>query len=306
MLRTILRVGSETASTTIDGFSAVLGSNRIETSLWEQIVFYVSIVLTLFISLFPFYWMVVTSVMPDGAIYSLPPTLVPQEITLDHYRSVFSPETFPFVTYFKNSLIISVITAGLSVVVATFGAYSFARLEYPGRGLFSRGVLMVYMFSGILLVVPLFQVVVWLGWVDSLQSLVITYLVQTLPVSLYMLGNYFRSVPAEIEEAAMMDGYSRLEVIFRVTLPLSAPAIVAVFIYTFMIAWNEYLFASIFLRNQAVYTLPIGLDALSSGFHQVWGQIMAASLMTSIPIIVMFVYLEKYMVEGLTFGAVEG
>ncbi|WP_227375935.1 carbohydrate ABC transporter permease [Haladaptatus halobius] len=293
-------------TTTVDGFKSAFGRNHIETSRWEQLVFYLSIGVTLFVSLFPFYWMVVTSFMGESAIYSLPPTLVPQDLTLKHYESVFSPQTFPFATYFKNSLIISVITGGLSVVVATFGAYSFARLEYRGRGLFSRGVLLVYMFSGILLVVPLFQIVVWLGLVDKPGSLIITYLVQTLPVSLYMLGNYFRSVPPEIEEAAMMDGYSRLEVIFRITLPLSAPAIVAVFIYTFMIAWNEYLFASIFLRSQSNYTLPIGLEALSTGFHQVWGQIMAASLMTSIPIIVMFIYLEKYMVEGLTFGSVEG
>ncbi|MFC7157307.1 carbohydrate ABC transporter permease [Halomarina halobia] len=299
MLETIL-------TTTVDGFRAAFGRGRIETSLLERAVFYLAVVTVLLVSLFPFYWMVVTSFMPESAIYSLPPTLVPTAFTLDHYASVFSPETFPFVTYFKNSLIISLITAGLSVLVATFGAYSFARLDYRGRGLFSRGVLLVYMFSGILLVVPLFQIVVWLGLVDKPSSLVITYLVQTLPVSLYMLGNYFRSVPPEIEEAAMMDGYSRVEVIFRITLPLSAPAIVAVFIYTFMIAWNEYLFASIFLRTQGNFTLPIGLDALSSGFHQVWGQIMAASLMTSIPIIVMFVYLEKYMVEGLTFGSVEG
>ncbi|WP_227354881.1 carbohydrate ABC transporter permease [Haladaptatus salinisoli] len=293
-------------TTTVDGFKSAFGRNHIETSRWERLVFYLSIAVTLFVSLFPFYWMVMTSFMNESAIYSLPPTLVPRDLTLKHYESVFSPQTFPFVTYFKNSLIISVITGGLSVVVATFGAYSFARLEYRGRGLFSRGVLLVYMFSGILLVVPLFQIVVWLGLVDKPGSLIITYLVQTLPVSLYMLGNYFRSVPPEIEEAAMMDGYSRLEVIFRITLPLSAPAIVAVFIYTFMIAWNEYLFASIFLRSQSNYTLPIGLEALSTGFHQVWGQIMAASLMTSIPIIVMFVYLEKYMVEGLTFGSVEG
>jgi multiple sugar transport system permease protein len=250
--------------------------------------------------------MVVTSFMSESAIYSLPPTIIPTDLTLKHYESLFSPETFPFVTYFKNSLIISLITSGLSVLVATFGAYSFARLEYRGRGLFSRGVLLVYMFSGILLVVPLFQLVVWLGLVDKPSSLIITYLVQTLPVSLYMLGNYFRSVPAEIEEAAVMDGYSRLEVIFRITLPLSAPAIVAVFIFTFMIAWNEYLFASIFLRTQSNFTLPIGLEAISTGFHQVWGQIMAASLLTSLPIIIMFVYLEKYMVEGLTFGSVEG
>ncbi|KAB1185413.1 MULTISPECIES: carbohydrate ABC transporter permease [Haloferax] len=306
MLATILQTTTESARTTVHAFQSAFSSDKIESSRLEQAVFYVSLGLTLFISLLPFYWMLVTSFMTESAIYALPPTVIPEEFTLAHYKSVFSPETFPFVTYFKNSLIIATVTAGLSVLVATFGAYSFARLEYPGRGLFSRGVLLVYMFSGILLVVPLFQVVVWLGLVDTLESLVVTYLVQTLPVSLYMLGNYFRSVPPEIEEAAMMDGYSRMEVILRITLPLSAPAIVAVFIYTFMIAWNEYLFASIFLKTQATFTLPIGLDALSSGFHQVWGQIMAASIMTSIPIIVMFIYLEKYMVQGLTFGAVEG
>lgn len=306
MIATILQVTLDTARTTVKGFQNAFKSNRIESSPLERGVFYVSLGLTLLISLFPFYWMFVTSLMSESAIYSLPPTVIPQDLTLAHYRSVFSPQTFPFVTYFTNSLIVATITAGLSVIVATFGAYSIARLKYRGRGIFSRGVLVVYMFSGILLVVPLFQIVVWLGLVDSLYSLMGTYFVLTLPVSLYMLGNYFRSVPPEIEEAAMMDGYSRLEVLVRITLPLSAPAIVAVFIYTFMIAWNEYLFASIFLKSQAQYTLPIGLDALSTGFHQVWGQIMAASLMTSIPIIVMFVYLEKYMVEGLTFGAVEG
>jgi multiple sugar transport system permease protein len=292
----------------VDSFKNALGvgETTIETTLAERAVFYIALGLTLLITLFPFYYMTVASLMPESALYTLPPTLIPDEITFDHYRTVFGPETFPFVTYFKNSFIIATTTAGASVIVATFGAYSFARLDYRGRGVISRGVLMVYMFSGILLVVPMFQVIVWLGFVDSLASLFVTYLVQTLPVSLYMLGNYFRSIPEEIEEAAIMDGYSRLEVIFKITLPLSAPAIVAVFFFTFMIAWNEYLFASIFLQSQSVFTLPIGIEALSSSFRQVWGQIMAASLLTSIPLVVMFVYLEKFMVEGLTFGAVEG
>ncbi|MFC7116570.1 carbohydrate ABC transporter permease [Natronoarchaeum sp. GCM10025703] len=292
----------------VDSFKTALGlsESTLETSLAERVVFYVALGLTLLITLFPFYYMALASLLPESSLYTLPPTLIPQNLTLEHYRTVFGPETFPFLTYFKNSFVIATTTAGASVLVATFGAYSFARLDYRGRGIMSRGVLMVYMFSGILLVVPMFQVIVWLGFVDSLASLFITYLVQTLPVSLYMLGNYFRSIPEEIEEAAIMDGYSRLEVIFKITLPLSAPAIVAVFFFTFMIAWNEYLFASIFLQSQSVFTLPIGIEALSSSFRQVWGQIMAASLLTSIPLIVMFTYLEKFMVEGLTFGAVEG
>ncbi|SNR69876.1 carbohydrate ABC transporter membrane protein 2, CUT1 family [Halorubrum ezzemoulense] len=303
---TITQSIRESYLTTSRAFSRLFGSQEISSSRLERAAFYTSIVLVLFIALFPFYIMLKTSVTPDANIYSQEPQLVPDEMTLEHYRVLFSPETFPFITYFRNSLLVSTVTAGLSVVVATLGGYSFARLEYRGRGLTSRLVLVVYMFSGILLVVPLFQVMTWLGLVDTLPSLLITYLVQTLPLSLYMLGNYFRSVPEEIEEAALMDGYSRLEVIYRITIPLSAPAIVAVFIYAFMIAWNEYLFASVLLRSQGLFTLPIGLEALNQAFENVWGQLMAASILTSIPVVVLFLYLEKYLVEGLTFGAVEG
>jgi len=296
----------ESYLTTTQTFSRLLRSKEISSSRWERALFYLSIALMLAITLIPFYIMVKTSITPDANIYSQTPELIPSETTLEHYRVLFAPETFPFITYFVNSLIVSVVTAGLSVIVATFGGYSFARLKYRGQGVISRFVLVVYMFSGILLVVPLFQVMTWIGLVDTLPSLLITYLVQTLPLSLYMLGNYFRSVPEEIEEAALMDGYSRVEVIYRITIPLSAPAIVAVFIYAFMISWNEYLFASVLLSSQSLFTLPIGLEALNQAFENVWGQLMAASVLTSIPVIVLFLYLEKYLVEGLTFGAVEG
>lgn len=296
----------ESYRTTTQTFTKVFKSEEISSSRLERGAFYASIVLMLMITLVPFYIMIKTSLTPEAQIYSQTPNLIPSKITLIHYESLFSPETFPFMTYFTNSLIVSTVTAGLSVIVATFGGYSFARLEYRGQNFVSRAVLIVYMFSGILLVVPLFQVMTWLGLVDSTGGLLVTYLVQTLPLSLYMLGNYFRSIPEAIEEAALMDGYSRFEVIYRITLPLSAPAIVAVFIYAFMIAWNEYLFASILLRTETLFTLPIGLEALNQAFENVWGELMAASILTSIPVIILFLYLEKYLVEGLTFGAVEG
>ena len=293
---------------TISEFKYAFRRGTIEASLWERIGFTLSIVLILMFSLFPFYIMTITSILEAQSLYNLPPTLIPSfsTLTTEHYEKVLSPQTFPFPQYFLNSILVSTITAGLGVIVATFGGYSFARLDFPGQGTISRLVLVVYMFSGILLVVPLFKIIVWLGLVDTLYSLIITYLVQILPLSLYMLGNYFRSIPEEIEEAAMMDGYSRVETIARVTIPLSAPAIVAVFLYAFMIAWNEYLFASIFLKSSENFTLPIGIESLTLTFSQVWGQVMAASLMTSIPVIVMFLYLEKFMIEGLTIGAVEG
>lgn len=294
--------------TTVQSIRRFFGIDRIETSIWEKLVFYISLALTIFIILFPVYWMVISSFLPDSELYSTPPTVLPSpdQLTLDHYYSVFSTETFPFLIYFRNSLIVALSVATLSVVVAAIGAYSMTRLRYPGRRVFSRGVLIVYMFSGILLVVPLYQMIVLIGLNDTLYALMITYLVQCLPLSLYMLASYFQSIPQEIEEAAMIDGYSRLEVIYRVTLPLSAPALIAVFMYAFIIAWNEYLFASIFLRTNTMYTLPIGIESLVDQFHDMWGTVMAASLLTSLPVIVLFMYLEKYMVEGLTLGSVEG
>ncbi|MFC6825299.1 carbohydrate ABC transporter permease [Halopelagius fulvigenes] len=248
--------------------------------------------------------MVITSFLPNDSIFSLPPTLLPTDLTLDHYRLILSPEIIPFVQFFINSLLVSLIVAALSVIVATFGAYSFSRLDYPGHRIISRGVLIVYMFSGILLVVPLFKVMAWLGLVDSLASVVLAYLVFGLPLSLWLLGSYFNSLPIDIEEASMMDGYSRVETIFRITIPLSAPALVAVFLYTFLIAWNEYLFASIFLKTRTNYTLPIGIEAIyaSSVTNTIWGNLMAASVLATIPVLILFFKLESFLTE-VSFGS---
>lgn len=303
MIQTIL---TDAYENTVDQFTSAFQRGRLETTWFEKLLFSLAIGVVVFASLFPLYIMVLSSITPGKALYSLPVQLLPTAFTTDHYEAIINPQTFPFFQYFMNSLIVSTTTATLSVAVATLGGYSFARLEYPGRSLITRLVLVVYLFAGILLVVPLFQLIVSVQLVDTLVSLIVTNLVLTLPLALYMLGNYFRSIPQEIEEAALMDGYSRLESIFRITFPLSAPAIIAVFLFTFMTSWNEYLFASIFLKSPSMYTLPIGIEYLQLSFNRVWGQIMAASVLTSIPIIIMFLYLEKFMIEGLTVGGVEG
>jgi multiple sugar transport system permease protein len=308
LLSLLLLSARESVSTTADRFGYAIRRGSIKATIWERGAFYLALAVTLVVSLFPIYVMIVTSIAPDFELYNPPPTLLPpiRDATLEHYRAIFNPETFPFVQYFINSLVVSVITSALAVVVATFGGYSFARLDYPGRSTLKKFVLFVYLFGGILLVVPLFKIVVFLQLVDTLASLMITYLVFVLPLSLYMLGNYFESIPEEIEEAALIDGYSRVETVFRVTLPLSMPGIVAVFLFAFIVAWNEFLFASIFLKSTPKFTLPIGIVHLSLTFRQAWGQIMAASFATSVPIVVIFLYLEKYMIEGLTHGGVEG
>ena len=268
--------------------------------------FYIAMGLTLLVSLFPFYVMLATSLTPDAAIYSETPSLLPESVTLSQFTVLFGSETFAFATYFVNSAIVATVTALFSLVVGVIGAYSFTRLEFPGSGLVRRGVVVVYMLSAITVIVPLFQVISAIGLVDTRLSLFITYTVSTLPLTLYMLWNYFESLPVEIEEAALLDGYSRLETIFKVVVPLSLPVLVAAFLFAFKIAWNEYIFASVFLKSQAKLTLPIGIEQMNANFQNVWGQVMAASFLTTLPIIFMFLYLEQYMVEGLTAGAVEG
>lgn len=219
-------------------------------------------------------------------------------------------DVFPFLRYFRNSLVLSLTAALFSVVLAIFGAYSISRLRFRGQAGVQRGVLFVYMFGGILLLIPLYKVFVALGFVSTptgtFISLLVIYMVQTLPVSLYMLGNYFRTIPFSIEEAAMIEGASRFATIWRIIIPLSISAIVTVYIYSFMIAWNEYLFASVFLRNyKEFYTLPIGLKTLFTSKNAIWDRIMSASMLTALPVIALFMTIQKNLASGMTAGGVK-
>jgi multiple sugar transport system permease protein len=219
-------------------------------------------------------------------------------------------DVFPFLRYFRNSLVLSVTASLLSLVVAVLGAYSFSRVRYRGRSAIQRGVLFVYMFGGILLLIPLYQMAVKSGAASTATgtffSVLVIYMVQTLPVSLYMLGNYFRTIPMSIEEAALIDGCSRMETIVKIIIPLSLPALSTVFIYAFMIAWNEYLFASVFLKSyKGLYTLTIGLKSLFVSKNAIWDRIMAASMLTAVPVVVLFMLVQKNLVGGLTAGGVK-
>ncbi len=217
---------------------------------------------------------------------------------------------FPFFRYFGNSLILATIAALLSVSIAILGAYSFSRMQYKGRSTIQRGVLFVYMFGGMLLLIPLYKMFVSLGFLSTktgtFTSLIVIYLVQTLPVSLYMLGNYFRTISFSIEEAAMIEGAGRFETIWKIIVPLSASAIVTVFVYSFMIAWNEYLYASVFLRGfERLHTLPIGLQTLYYSKNAIWDRIMAASMLTAVPVIVLFMSIQKNLAGGMSAGGVK-
>ena len=231
-----------------------------------------------------------------------------RDAILSKYQS--TGEVFPFLLYFGNSLLLSLGAAFLSVCLAIFGAYSFSRLKYRGRSTIQRGVLFVYMFGGILLLIPLYRMFASTGLLSTptgtFIGLLIVYMVQTLPVSLYMLGNYFRTVSFSLEEAAMIEGASRMGIIMKIMIPLSASAIATVFIYSFMIALNEYLFASVFLKNyKTLYTLPIGLKTLFVSKNAIWDRIMAASMLTAVPVMALFMSIQNKITSGMAEGGVK-
>lgn len=272
----------------------------------SRIVFYSGLIVFLFITLFPFFVMLMTSFKSSKEAISLHPTLLPQHWTVQHYLDIFNPTIFPFVTYFRNSMVVSLASSGVAVLIGILGAYALSKLRFKGRMAINASFYTVYMFSGILLVVPLFKIITALGIYDTELALIVTMVTQTLPTAVFMLKSYFDTLPDEIEEAAMMDGLNRLQIIFYITVPLAISGLISVFVYCFMVAWNDYLFASIFLSSSSNFTLPVGLNALFSTPDYVWGRMMAASLVTALPVVVMYALSERFIKSGLTAGGVKG
>ncbi|WP_088825761.1 carbohydrate ABC transporter permease [Listeria goaensis] len=272
----------------------------------KKIAFYITMVAFLIVSLFPFFIMLMTSFKGTKEAISTSPTIFPRDFTWQHYIDIFNPDIFPFLTYFKNSLIVSLVAAGVAVALGILGAYALSKLRFKGRITINASFYTVYMFSGILLIVPLFKIISSLGLYDTETSLIITMVVQTLPTAVFMLKSYFDTIPDDIEEAAMMDGLNRFQIILRIIIPLAVSGIISVFVYCFMVAWNDYLFASIFLSSSEKFTLPIGLNTLFSTPDYIWGRMMAASLITALPVVIMYALSERFIKGNLTDGGVKG
>jgi multiple sugar transport system permease protein len=287
----------------------------VQWATWNRLVF--ALVLTFFLIgiLFPFYWMVSSSFKSYQEIGGRKPVYIPSKLRLDAFRELFDSNHERFQNFQKNivnTLTVAVPTAIIAVILSVFGAYAIARLAFTGKDFLLNGILLVYLFPGVLLIIPLFAMLskigVHLGFTvqDNLPLLIITYLSQTLPVALYMLTNYFRTIPDEIEQAALIDGCSRVEVIWRVTMPLAVPALVTVGIYTFMIAWNEFLYALVFLNSHELFTMPIKINTIFNDPTPRPHVVMAASTIMTIPIITLFLLMQRFLEEGLTAGGVKG
>nr|ADI19215.1 ABC-type sugar transport system, permease component [uncultured delta proteobacterium HF0130_20J24] len=257
---------------------------------------------------FPFVYMVITSLKSQMALLTNPTDLrISFESGLgslmNSYQEVWT--TFNFQRYIWISTVVSVGTVGITLSLSILGAYSVTRLRFPGRIWLSRSILIIYMFPAIVLVIPLYSIFNQLQLRNNLIGLFIVYTATTLPVALYMLKGFFSTLPAELEEAGRIDGCSRVGVIWRITLPLSLPAISSVALYVFMIAWNEFLFAFMFLDDPNIFTLSRGMVSLNSS--EVPRQyLMAGAVMVTVPVMAIFFWFEKYLVSGLASGAVKG
>jgi multiple sugar transport system permease protein len=282
---------------------------------WKRFIFLMFLSFFLMAILFPFYWMVSSSFKSAAEIAGRQPVYIPGELRLDAFRELFDPNAPSFRDFLRNiinSFIVAIPTSLIAVILSTLGAYAIARLYFRGKNVMLNSILIIYLFPGVLLIIPLFAMLVRIGEnlgidvQDNLPVLIATYLAQTLPVALYMLVNYFRTIPAEIEQAGLIDGCSHLDVIRRITLPLAIPALVSVGIYTFMIAWNEFLYAFVFLNARDMFTMPIAINSIFNDASPRPHVVMAASTIMTIPVIILFLGMERYLEEGLAAGGVKG
>lgn len=261
-------------------------------------------VLLVLVCLFPFWWMGLSSIKTLRELYTIPPIWWPSMPTLDNYKKVLFESNIP--RYFVNSVIISLGSTFLALVLAIFASYGFARFNFKGKAALQSFVLVGQLLPTAAIIVPLFITLRVLGLVNTYWGLILVYMIITLPLSVWMLTSYFRAIPVELEEAAIIDGASRIGVLFRITLPLSIPGLVSVLVYAFVTTWNEFIFALVFATDSSVKTLPIGLAEFSTEFNTDWGAVMAASVVMTLPIAIIFLSMQRLFVGGMTAGATKG
>jgi multiple sugar transport system permease protein len=254
--------------------------------------------------LFPFYWVFITAFKTNLQIQQFSSIYWPAPWTLEQFRILLF-ET-PYMRWFGNTVLIAVSATALSVSLAALAGYALARLKFLGAGWLTTALLITYLLPGSLLFIPLYRILSNIGLIDTYGALILTYPTFLMPFATWVMLGYYRSIPVDLEDAAMIDGASRFGAFWRITLPLAAPALLSVTLFAFTNAWNEFLFAFVFINKENLFTLPVGLQQLVFGDIYPWGQLMSASLIMAIPVVILYIFAQKYMVEGLTAGSVKG
>ncbi|OLC65992.1 MAG: hypothetical protein AUG14_11515 [Candidatus Rokubacteria bacterium 13_1_20CM_2_68_19] len=257
----------------------------------------------LLLGAFPLFWMLSTSLKPSGEIFATP-TLVPRHATLGNFVQLLAETNFA--VYFKNSVIVSLTTVVVTLAASAAGAYALTRFAFRGRDTVIRLILATYMFAPIMIIIPFYILVRQLGLVNTRLALVLSYTTFCLPFCLWLLRAFFAGVPLELEEAAMVDGANRARAAWYVTLPLALPGLIAAGIFTFILAWNDFLFALVLITSDELKTLPVGVNDLFNATIVDWGMIMAAGVVITVPTIGFFVAVQRYLIQGWGAGGLKG
>jgi multiple sugar transport system permease protein len=274
--------------------------------LATKILMHLALVPFLVFAVFPFYHMALTSLKTDRELYDreASPLIIRQGPTLEHYKKLIT-ET-GFLTWTKNSLMVTILATTVSVVIGTIAAYALARLKFFGVGSFGTGIFVTYLVPTSLLFLPLAQVVNWLGLSDSKWALIVTYPTFLVPFCTWLLLGYFKTVPKEVEECAMVDGATRLQALMRIVLPIAIPGLVCAVLFAFTLSWNEFIYALTFTSSSEQITASVGItQELIRGDIYFWGGLMAGAVLGSVPIVILYVFFLDYYVSGLTAGAVK-
>ncbi len=254
-------------------------------------------------SAFPIYWMVVSSLRePTSLLHKI--SLTPGPFTLEYYWNLLELTDYP--QHFVNSVIVAVVTVVITMIFSVMIAYAVTRHRIRGKKLIVGAMLYAYMFPPLLIAIPMFTIFARLGLSDSLIGLIAAHLTLTLPLGVWFLWGFFKNMPFELEEAAMVDGCTRLGAFLRVVLPLSLPGLITVAIFSFLLSWTDYTFALIMIGSDANKTLPVGLSSMVGSFDLRWGEIMAGSTLIALPLFGAFALLSQYFIQGLGAGAVKG
>ncbi len=279
---------------------------------------HIFLVFMLIVTVYPIFWVVtialsgsqslaITDVAADAPFLDRLRAVIPwpHVFSLENFRALFSQQ--PYGRWLWNSALVSLATTVLGVFLASTAAYAFSRFRFPGRRAGLMAFLVSQMFPGTLMLIPLFIIVVqWLGLGSTFTGLVLVYTTTAIPFCVWMMKGYFDTIPKELEESALIDGASQATIFFRIVLPLAKPAVAVTALFSFMTAWNEFIQAATFMNKEIKYTAPVGLRFFVGGFSQQWGYFAAGSIIAAIPVVLLFLFLQRFLVSGLTAGAVKG
>ena len=255
--------------------------------------------------LLPMIYMFSTSLKSISEILTAPKaTLFPVQATLEGYRNVMTK--YPFMTYVINSVYVVGVSTLVAVVFSTLAGYGFSRFQFAGRGALLMFILITQMFPSVMLYVPYYKLLANWGLSNSHTGLILVYIASVIPFCTWMMYGFFNSISKELDEAAMIDGCGRLHTFFRIVMPLTLPGLISTTIYAFIQGWNEYMFAMIFTNSDALRTLPVAIGQMSKSYSVYWNDLMAASTLSSLPLLVLFLFLQKYFISNMTGGAVKG